>query len=318
MINIPYFGEMIAFATTLSWSIGIFPFTEAARRLGPNAVNHFRLLMAVVFLSILSLIFIPLSVTGLFAVPLPSHWIWFGFSGVIGLALGDYFAFTSFAILGPRIASVFTTLAPAAALCTGYFIIGERINMIGILGILITIGGVIWLTMSKTAKSKMTVHGSGKLERGIFCGIMAAVCQGVGLVLANKGFTYGALPAFHATWIRMLVATCLIFLLTLIRGKLKETIQPVIENRNKGNIYTLAGTIFGPVIGVSLSMYSVSLLQDKPSVAQTIFSLMPIAALPLAWVFYREKINARAILGAVIAITGVVILIWRDEILHLL
>lgn len=319
----PYLGELVALCTTLSWSIGIFPFTEAARRLGPNAVNHFRLVLAVIFLTILSLCFLPLSFTQLFTVPLPQHWLWFGLSGVIGLALGDYFSFTSFAIIGPRVSSIFTTLAPAAALCTGYFLVGERINLTGITGIAITIFGVIRLTLSKSAKSEIRfMEQHGNMEKGIIAGILAAVCQGVGVVLANKGFTYqlgkNDLPAFQATWLRMVCATTLIFLITIFRGKIKEVTQPVIRNKNKGNIYTLAGSIFGPVIGVSLSMLTISLMHNKPSVAQTIFSLMPIMTLPLAYLFYGERITAKAVTGAMIAISGVVILIWRDEISRLL
>jgi drug/metabolite transporter (DMT)-like permease len=315
----PYLGELVAIATTLSWSIGIFPFTEAARRLGPNAVNHFRLVMAVILLTIISIIYLPISFSGLFTSPLPEHWLWFGLSGVIGLALGDYFSFVSYAILGTRISSIFSTLAPAAALFTGYFVINERINFVGIIGILITIAGVIWLTLSKSAKSKMQDHEHGKVEKGILFGMLGAVCQGVGVVLANKGFTYQVnktdLPFFQATWLRMICATIVIYMVTAFRGKLKEYTKPVLENKSNGIIYTIAGTIFGPVIGVSLSMLTVSLLHNKPSVAQTIFSLVPICALPLAYLFYKEKITIKSILGALIAIAGVVILIWRDEIM---
>jgi drug/metabolite transporter (DMT)-like permease len=313
-------GESVALGTTLSWSIGIFPFTEAARRMGPNQVNHIRLVFAVIFLTTLSLIFLPVSFTGLFTSPLPQHWLWFGLSGVIGLALGDYFGFTSFAVLGPRIGSIFSTLAPAAALFAGYFVIGERINIIGIAGILITIGGVIWLTLTRSAKSAMQDHEHGKVGTGILFGILSAVCQGVGVVLANKGFQsqidHHDLAPFQATWIRMICATSIIWVITLSQGKLKTITEPAFGNKNKGLIYTLGGTIFGPVIGVSLSMYSVSLLHDKPSVAQTIFSLMPVVVLPLSWLFYKEKITLKSVLGAFVAIAGVVILIWRDRIME--
>ncbi len=307
-----YYGELIALGTTLSWSICIFPFTEAARRSGPNTVNHFRLVLAVFFLTVISISFLPVSLFQLFTTPLPQHWIWFGLSGIVGLALGDYFSFTSFAILGPRIASIFSTLAPTSALLSAYFLVGERINFIGIIGILVTISGVIWLTLSKKEKSKMIDHGHGKIEKGILFGILAAICQGVGVVLANKGFTYKQnnidLPFFQATWIRMVSATVIIFVITISRGKLKELLQPVFTNKNNGNSYTLLGTIFGPVIGVSFSMYAISLLNNKPSVAQTIFSLVPIFALPLSYIFYKEKIMLKSVLGALIAIVGVVIL----------
>ncbi|MCK6649212.1 MAG: DMT family transporter [Bacteroidia bacterium] len=319
--NNAHLGEIVAFGTTLSWSIGIFPFTEAARRLGPNAVNHFRLVLAVLFLTVISTLFLPVSPADLFTSPQTEHWIYFGLSGVIGLALGDYFSFTSFAILGARVGSIFSTLAPAAALITAYFVIGERINLIGMTGILITIGGVIWLTMSRRSQSEMKDHEHGNVKLGIVSGVLSAICQGVGVVLANKGFTYkqaeGDLDFFHATWLRMISATVVIYLITISRGKLKEITQPVLDNKNNGIIYTLGGTIFGPVIGVSLSMYAVSLLQDKPSIAQTIFSLVPVFVLPLSYLFYKEKITAKAILGAIIAIVGVMILIWREQLVQL-
>ncbi|MCX6295394.1 MAG: DMT family transporter [Bacteroidetes bacterium] len=282
-------------------------------------MNHIRLFFAVIFLSIISLLFLPISFTELFSSPLPQHWLWFGASGVIGLALGDYFGFTSFVILGPRIGSIFTTLAPAAAFFAGFFIIGERINVIGVFGILITITGVVWLTLSRSAKLTMQDHQIGNVKKGILFATLAAVCQGVGVVLANKGFqtqiNNADLPFFQATWIRMISATTIIYTITIFQGKLKQITQPVLINKNNGLIYTLLGTIFGPVIGVSLSMLAVSLLHNKPSVAQTIFSLVPVFVLPLSYLFYKEKITIKSILGALIAITGVIILIWRDAIL---
>lgn len=316
--EVSYLGEIVAIGTTLSWSIGIFPFTEAARRMGPNSVNHIRLVLAIVFLTILCLIFLPISFKELFTSPLPEHWLWFGASGLIGLALGDYFGFTSFVILGPRIASIFTTLAPAAALFGGYFIIGERINVIGIVGILITIGGVVWLTLSRSGKAGMKDHEIGKVGKGVLFGILSAICQGIGVVLANKGFQsqidHTDLPFFQATWIRMVSATTILYLFTIVRGKFKEITKPVLENKNKGLIYALGGTLFGPVIGVSSSMLAISLLHDKPSVAQTIFALVPVFVLPLSYFFYKEKITMKAVIGATIAISGVIVLIWRDDI----
>jgi drug/metabolite transporter (DMT)-like permease len=317
--EVSYLGEIVAICTTLSWSIGIFPFTEAARRMGPNAVNHIRLVFAVIFLSIICLLFLPISFTDLFTSPLPQHWIWFGASGIIGLALGDYFGFTSFVILGPRVGSIFTTLAPAAALISAFFLIGERINVIGIIGILITIAGVVWLSLNRGGKEPMKDHAIGNVGKGILFAILSAVCQGVGLVLANKGFETQInntdLPFFQATWIRMIVAATVMYLITIVRGKFREMNQPILENRNNGLIFALGGTIFGPVMGVSLSMLAISLLHNKPSVAQTIFALVPVFVLPLSYLFYKEKITMQSVLAALIAIAGVMVLIWRDEIL---
>lgn len=308
-----YYGELIAFCTTLSWSIGIFPFTEASRRLGPDAVNHFRLLLALLMLTVIFLFQNSFSVMQLIDSPDPGQWIWFGLSGVVGLALGDYFGFTAFAILGTRLGSLFTCFAPGAALLFGYVMLNEDVNFIGLSGIIITIAGVMYISLSKEEKAAVSDLGFGDLRKGIIYGILAALCQGVGLVLAKKGMSSSdvQLNPVHATWIRMIVASGAIYIVTLMRGRLAAVHAPVRSNQNKGVGYAVMGTLFGPVIGVCFSMYAVTLVQV--SVAQTIFSMVPVVVLPLALIFTNEKLSLKTAAGALIAIAGVFILIWRDQ-----
>ena len=315
-MHIKYYGELIAVCTALSWSIGIFPFTEAARRLGPNPLNHFRIALAVVIIAICAFAFFHTSPSQLFTTPRSYHWIWFGASGVVGLALGDYYGFTAFAILGPRIGSLFSTLAPTAALFLGYFVLDERINFIGILGILVTIAGVAWLTLSrKDDNTNMQVHFGNK-KKGIIFGVLSALCQGAGLVMAKKGLQHTIdgteISVIQATFIRMTIATLVMYSITIVRGKLKEMTKPIIDNQNNGLPHLVAGTFFGPVLGVGLSMYAVSL--TAASVAQTIFSLVPVMVLPLAFFIKKEKITTKAVLGSLLAIVGVIVLVWRDKI----
>lgn len=315
MNNVPYFGELIACCTTLSWSIGVFPFTEAARRLGPNPLNHFRLLLAVVMLTLISSLVYSLSVNQLFTLPLPDHWLWFGLSGIVGLTLGDHFAFISFAVLGTRVASIFATLAPGAALLFGFLLLGEKISLIGITGMVITVAGVLWLVLSKTEKSSIPDHGHGSIRRGFIAGALSAICQGVGIVLSKKGMSIPLngtdIAPVHATWLRVITGTVTIYLITIFTGRLRATNRPVLNNQNNGLPYAVAGTIFGPVVGVSFSMYAVSLI--NVSVAQTIFSLVPVCVLLLGFIFKREKPSLNAVLGALVAIAGVMVLIWRDR-----
>jgi drug/metabolite transporter (DMT)-like permease len=315
-MNSSVYGEIIALLTTLSWTICVFPFTEAARRLGPNETNHLRLILAVLMLTAGSLIFFPLSFGDLFIKPTPENWLWLGLSGIVGLALGDYFGFTMYAILGTRVGSIFTTLSPGAALFLGYFMLRESVNTTGILGILVTVSGIIWLTLNKSGKSQLIDSEHGGIKKGIAFGILAALCHGIGLVFAKKGLQSGqageGILAVHATWIRMLAATLVIYSGSFLRGTGMRTIRDIRGNNRNGVWYAVAGTIFGPVIGVSLSLYAVSLIEV--SVAQTIFSMVPVFVLPLAYAFYRERITAGSAFGVLIAVTGVILLIWRNEI----
>ena len=49
-------------------------------------------------------------------------------------------------------------------------------------------------------------------------------------------------------------------------------------------------------------------LRDRKGMAATLGSLMPVFIIPVVYVLYRQKTSWRGVLGAVIAITGVAIL----------
>ena len=132
-------GELIAILTTLCWSLGIFPFTEAAKRIGAAPLNQYRLLLAWIIISVILFFSNDLNIIQLFTTPQPYHYIFLGLSGIIGFSIGDYCSFTSFKLLGPKLGSLYTTFAPGAALIIGYVALNETINVIGIIGILTTI-----------------------------------------------------------------------------------------------------------------------------------------------------------------------------------
>jgi len=306
-------GILFALLTMLSWSICIFPFTQAARRLGSNSLNHLRLLFAVFFLGIANLLLNMNFFLNMFSSMYAYNWFWLGFSGIVGLTIGDFFAFRMYAILSPRTGSVLTTLSPAASLAAAYLLLGETINGFGIVGMFITMVGVMGISLGRKERNKIPDHGHGSVLAGIVFGILSAICQGVGLVLSKKGMINGTLtvPPLPATFIRITVGFTSLLLFTIIQGKLRTVIRPILSNQDKGIKYAVMGTIFGPFLGVCLSLYTISNLDV--SVGQTIFSLMPVSALLISVLFFREKVTWQSLVGVVVAIAGVMILIWRSR-----
>ncbi len=310
----PSHGIIFALLTTLSWAICIFPFTQAARRLGSNTLNNFRLLLAAIIVGLFTYFYRPAEFTAIFSSNYSQAWFWLSISGVLGLTIGDYFAFSMYKILGARTGSVLTTFAPAATLFLGSLMIDERISVIGIAGIIVTILGVNFVSLGKRERDKIPDHGHGSITKGIIAGVLSALCQGAGLVLAKKGFQ--SLPGeftlspFNATFMRLITAASALFLFTLFSGSIRKVYSPIFSNKNNGVKYAIAGTIFGPTLGVCLALFTVSILEA--SVAQTIFSLVPAVAFLLAAIFLKEKITVQSVLGLLMAITGVMILIWRD------
>lgn len=305
-------GILFGFLTALSWAIGIFPFAEAGKYYGANSINTFRLMLATLLLMAFLLLARGYSLSYLFSFPSPEAWFWLGLSGFVGLSLGDFFSFSAFATMGARNSSIFSTLAPGAAFWLGWILLNEEVNGIGVLGMIITLLGILLLHQFKTAATSGSQYQF--TVKGISNAVLAAVCQGAGLVFAKKGFAAQAgqeLDPVHATWIRMIIATAVLYAFIIVRNKFIGLHREIGKGPARGLWMIMAGTLFGPVLGVSLSLQTVSLLEA--GIAQTLFSVVPVMAIPLAYLFYKEKITWPVLAAALVALSGVVILIWRDS-----
>ena len=73
----------------------------------------------------------------------------------------------------------------------------------------------------------------------------------------------------------------------------------------------LLGAIFGPVLGVWLSLVSIDRIDA--GVAATLMSLSPVFILPVARIVEHEHIGLRAVLGAVLAVIGVGVLVASGD-----
>ena len=307
-------GILAAFGTLLCWTIGTFAFTIASQRANPAAVNRVRLVFAALLLMLVVVVFYQISIVSIFTTPTLTQWFWLGLSGVIGLTLGDYFAFTAYSILGSSKTSLFSTFAPVAALLLGIFMLNETINIFGIIGMSISTSGIIWFVLA-TQKEAVQQHNKQLILKGIAFAILGAVGQGLGLVCAKKGLMLPTnngepISAVHATWIRMSVGAIIAYVSVLFRANIVAEFKSITTNAYKLKPLLL-GTLFGPVIGVSLSLLAATHL--PVGLAQTIFSLLPITVMLAAVFAKREQVNFTALIAACICILGVLVLVWRDE-----
>ena len=303
-------GEYFGIITAFCWAVGIFPFTMSTRYFQATHINLMRLLLALFLLCPFIILKENISFSNLFLFPGYQNWLWLGLSGVVGLALGDYFSFSAFKAIGAKNSSIFSTLAPGTAIIFAYLMLGEQINLIGITGIIITISGIIYISLQKKDnQSKMSLVGMGHA-------IGAALCQGAGLVLAKKAYENNLIEIapFHAAWLRIMASVIVLLVFAILTRELKPITRNLVKPENKkGLVYLSLGTLSGTVLGLTFAMQTISTIDS--AVAQTIFSLVPVFAIPLAYFFHKEKMTLSIILGALIAIAGVIVLIWRNNIM---
>lgn len=62
------------------------------------------------------------------------------------------------------------------------------------------------------------------------------------------------------------------------------------------------GAVFGPFVGVALSLYAVQ--HTHTGIAATLMALVPIFIIVPSAIMFHEKITARQVIGAAISIAG--------------
>ena len=305
-------GETTAILAALMWTTCSILFASAGKRIGALSVNSIRILMALAFLSTAHLLF--------FGTIIPdanqSQWFYISLSGIIGLALGDMGYFGVLVILGPRKGILLMSMAPIFSTISAYFILDEVLGIWTIIGIAVTLTGVIIVIIERDEEVKGNGgnHKENALSKrikiyGILLGLGGAIGQGIGLVVSKYGMYVGtnnndALNSLSVSLIRMLAATILIWMIVIFSGRFKD-----VKNAVKDKIAmkrTFGGAFSGPFLGVWLSM--VAITYTVAGVAATLMALAPVMIIPVVWIVYKEKTNWRGIIGAIIAVVGVAIL----------
>lgn len=295
----PFFGEIAALITAFFWSMTSIAFAEASKRVGPFYVNVSRMAMALVFLVITLLLFsvkINLSFSQIFNL---------GVSGFVGLVIGDTFLFKAYRSIGARMSMLIMSLVPPMSALLAYFFLDEELSFIGILGILVTMSGIAIVVFKR--EEKPTSHY--RIDYfGLLYAVIGAAGQSVGLIFAKISFNEGEVNGFLAGFVRILSAFIIFYPLALMTNRFKKPVH-VFNNDRKALVFTLIGSIFGPFLGITFSLISIT--YAKVGIASTLMSTMPIIMLPMVRFYYKEKLSWISILGAFVAVAGIAVLFFH-------
>ena len=306
-MNFAYLGELAALGTALCWTFGSQMFEAAGKMVGATVVNWLRLILALVFFCIVSLI-----IRGtLVPLDFPLHsWIWLGLSGFIGFSLGDLFLFRAFVIIGPRLSMLVMTLTAPISAILGMVFLGEEYTTLHWLGMVITLVGVAWVILERSGQQ---VSGKRQVRVIAFSGVLFAflgtIGQAIGYILSKYGMMIGDnfLEPFGATQIRIL-AGIIGFTPFLFYRKSWGKVKAALGNRPAMSIMT-AASLVGPFLGVSLSL--LALHYTTVGISSTIIALVPIFLIPSVILFSHEHVSLRAIAGAFVAVGGVILLLIK-------
>ncbi len=296
-----FIGEIAALLTSVCWAFNSVVFTRAGKRVGAVTVNYMRLWIAVPALLLIHWL--------LFTTPFPfaiepRRFLYLGVSGLIGFVIGDGMLFESFLLIGPRLAMLLALLVPVCSTLLAWVFLGEKLLVLEIASMLVTIGGIAWVVAEKTVPGDMPISGKPrKYCLGILLAVGGAAGQATGLLFSKLGLA-GGYSAVSATLVRVSVSALALAALGLFQGKIHAHLAKMKDK--KALLEIAAGALTGPALGVVLSL--VAIAHAHIGVASTLMSLTPVILLPVSHILFKERITSRAIVGTLVALLGVVML----------
>ena len=295
----PY--DFFALAAAVCWAFGGVLSAEPSRYLGAFAFTRWRMLMVAAMLWATTL-----ALSGFQTMSL-THFATMALSGFIGIFIGDTALFSAMNRLGPRRSGILFSTNALFSVLLGFAVFGERMAVQAVIGAGLTISGVMIAIMFGQHKTEDHAWESnhGHPGIGIALGLLAALCQAIGTLVAKPAMADGMDPIV-ASAIRVSVAGGVHVGLLLLGIKVAlPTCRP--------NVRVLAQTAASGLISMALGMTFLLLalkLGDVGMVA-ILSSVTPILLLPLLWLYLRRPPARGAWFGAAITVVGTALILSR-------
>jgi drug/metabolite transporter (DMT)-like permease len=297
-----------AFLTTLLFAISAMCGHRSSRQIGGAEANFWRVCLAAIFLGVWANTF----GGGLTGAAVP----FFILSGLIGVGIGDTGYFQAL----PRLGSRRTTLlvqcftAPFAALIE-WFWLGTTLNMPEIFCIAVILTGVA-IALVPDDHLKITPR---EMRLGIVFSLFASLCGALGAVMSRKAFAValaaGQFPDAGTTGYQRVLGGILIpaIILLVVKWRSAHSHGGVFEentwrvSREKWRRiwpWVVGNSLAGQTLGMSCFQWAIE--KTPAAIVTAIVALTPVILLPMTRIFEREKIGVHSLLGALIAVAGVI------------
>lgn len=286
--------EFAALAAALTWAFAGIVSANPSKALGALAFNRIRMVMVFAMLAGWTLISGGwTSLSSAIAWPLI-------LSGFIGIFIGDTALFLTMNRLGPRRTAVLFSLNAPLSVVLGWFVLGEALQPVVLLGVAITIIGVMLAIIYGKRKDQLHQWESitGALWVGVLLGLLAALSQAVGALIARPIMETGVDPV-AASMVRVGVAALCLLAIGFyphkaLRPQTKFTI-PLISQ------VALSG-LLGMGVGMTLLLFA--LRGGEVGIITTLSATTPAMMLPILWWRTKEIPAAGAWAGAILVIIG--------------
>jgi drug/metabolite transporter (DMT)-like permease len=222
-------------------------------------------------------------------------------SGIIGIFLGDTMLFMALQKIGPRRNNILFSLAAPFTVLLNISFLGKEMSLINLIGCFIVFIGVV-IAIAYGSNNNNKNHRWEKIEGSLFIGvifgILAALCQAIGLIMMKPVLDSGADPIASAA---LRASISCVFLAFTFFIKSKNFISKIPLNSSI-IIKSIISGFLGMALGMSLLL--VALQKADAGIVATLSSTSPIMILFFIWILTKKTPSLGAWFGTIVAILG--------------
>jgi drug/metabolite transporter (DMT)-like permease len=290
VLSDPAFGAACALGAALAWSITSLLARTLMPHYGSVTINAVRsgiagaLLVGCVVLTDGPAVLVAMSGTTFLILVV---------SIVAAIGIGDSVFFESTRAIGLGRAMTIATTYPIGAALMAAALYGERITAPIAAGTLLTLGGVALI---------VSVRSEARPERlwfGVGTAVVASVAWAVSTVMMKTPLQ--EIEPLTAQAVRLPLASALLFLTPWTRGAASAL-------RQGGRRPLVRIGALSVITAASSVLFVASLKYAGVGVGAVLSSTAPLFALPLGVMFLGERVSAGTVLGALVAVAGIVVL----------
>ncbi len=299
---------LAALFTTLLLAVSAICGYRSSKQIGGSEANLWRVCLAAFFLGLWANTF----GTGLAGDAFPL----FLLSGFLGVGLGDTGYFQALPRLGSRRTVLLVQcLTPPFAALIEWRWLGTRLNLPEIICIAVILAGVA-VALAPGDHLKISARDLGF---GVSFCFFAAVCGALGTVMSRKAFAVahaaGQYPDPGTTGYQRVLGGVLLpaVILLVVKWRSAHAHGGVFEEKTRQVSrekwrriwpWVLGNSLAGQTLGMSCFQWAIE--KTPAAIVTAIVALTPIILLPMTRIVDGEKIGLRSLVGALIAVAGVI------------
>lgn len=287
-------GEFYALFCALLWGSAVVLFKYAGNTLSANNLNLVKNVISVGLFFPTAIIIEGLTLPSLTT----TEWLILITTGYFGIAIADTWYLQALRYLGAGRTAIVGSLYSPFVVILSIIFLGEYLQAwqwLGFVLVLIGILIVVYQRQYQDVDSSLLLRGIVLAASSVF--LTAAGVVAMKPILANDGF-------FWLVSLRLLAGVIGMLIYIAIRGQVRETVSAISNRDLPWRIIIIAS-----VLGTYLAMvfWLAGFKYANASVASVLNETANIFIVLMAWLFLKESLTKRKIVGVITTFAGVII-----------